>query len=143
MSRVLCMLACVMATAACRELAHLEGGTCGNGAVDPGEDCDFAVDPALGPSTACVQCHYACGDGATCPAGWGCGSDAICRHATGVLVAGEAIACPHSDLAIADLDGDSRGDVVAFDARGVLVAFADVGVVVATSNEATGLGLAA
>ncbi|HEY4178094.1 MAG TPA: DUF4215 domain-containing protein [Kofleriaceae bacterium] len=33
------------------------GSTCGNSNVEPGEDCDDPLDPA------CIQCHFACGNG--------------------------------------------------------------------------------
>lgn len=79
----------VCAVLGCADLQPMEVRECGNGVVEEGEDCDLAVDPALGEGTLCGMptdsraCRYICGENAACPAGWGCGLDGVCRHAVG------------------------------------------------------------
>jgi len=104
----------------CRELPPLPAGICGNSVVEPGEDCDRVVDPALGPGTACGDerdgpraCRYTCTDGAPCPAGWACRPDEVCHHGTGEY---EEAATTEpwfgDDWWVGDVDGDTVADVV-------------------------------
>jgi hypothetical protein len=116
----LCLLALFLL--ACDDLPAAQDGTCGNKVVDSTEDCDtFATQPG----TRCVapgspnQCRYACGfqqdtkTTATCPSGMGCGADGTCRASTGTFVAaGQSIGGTFADIAIGDIDGDHRDDVV-------------------------------
>ncbi|HTL36413.1 MAG TPA: VCBS repeat-containing protein [Kofleriaceae bacterium] len=131
------------AVAACRDLPELPIGTCGNGVVELGEDCDGAINPAIGDNLSCASadesaaCRYTCA-AASCPTGWACGDDGVCRYATGELTLGPAIPWTHDDLAIADLDGDRIGEIVAFDSRGVRVMFADRTTLAASPDQLTG-----
>src|ERR1700712_5324950 len=74
----------------CASLEPIVSGTCGNGVLDANEDCDSF------PSSTCIkagltnQCRLSCAADASgtttpCPAGWGCGTDDICRQMTGNL----------------------------------------------------------
>jgi hypothetical protein len=116
----------------CAELPRIESGTCGNGVVDPEEDCDtFPVaDPdaaatATGKKLACgttgaSACRYVCTTSAECPDGWGCGTTGICRAPTGVFPrASEPISAGAVSLVAGDFDGDGRKDVIALGPRNV------------------------
>src|SRR5688500_14426129 len=118
-----CLWTCVVMLAACRDLPELSHGVCGNGVVESGEDCDGLADPehACGGAAEATACRYTCA-AATCPAGWGC-SDGLCRYGTGELVADPPVPLAHDSLAIADIDGDRRGDIIAISTRGVHVMF--------------------
>ncbi len=77
----------------CRDLPEIRQRVCGNGVIDPGEDCDvFAPEGQRcgrpGTPVACrFECSQARGSGApACPSGWQCGADDICRLATGSFV---------------------------------------------------------
>ena len=108
----------------CADLQKFERSVCGNGVVEPGEDCDTS---ASGSGEKCRaagavnECRYDCsadsaGNRATCPAGWGCGVDGACRHASGRF---SAVASPFggdaTQLYVADFDGDRAADVVTVD----------------------------
>ncbi len=127
----------VLALGGCRELPELTADVCGNGVVEIGEDCDGSA--ACSPADAVAPCRLTCSDTA-CPAGWGCGSDAVCRHGTGELVVGRSFALPHEDLTIADVDGDAIGDVIGFDQRGARVAFGEQTVIAVSPDQVTGPG---
>src|SRR5262245_60201846 len=88
-----CLLA-LLALSGCATLEPLTPGACGNGVIDDAtEDCDTFPEKAGADGHRCREpgsvgaCHFACGteDGVTlqCPAGYGCGEDAICRRASG------------------------------------------------------------
>jgi hypothetical protein len=130
---------------ACQNLSPISHEVCGNGVVEQGEDCDSAIDPALGNDLACAPagsadaCRYTCTT-ASCPEGWACGDDGVCRHATGELRAEPPQALSHDELAIGDIDGDRGGELVTFDERGARVAFADRSVIPASPDHLTGPG---
>src|SRR5579883_2961361 len=88
----LASLALAASLACCADLPSLDAGVCGNGVIDPGEDCDTYP---VGPGTSCRppgdpvgQCRLDCtpGSGHACPSGWGCGTDAVCREPNGSFV---------------------------------------------------------
>jgi hypothetical protein len=101
----------------CADLPPIEGGQCGNGVVDPGEQCDtFAT---AGEGTACgepddgeLACHYTCKEDAPCPAGWGCGPDDRCRFASGFVSETTSFPSGFSEVMIGDADGDGAADIV-------------------------------
>jgi hypothetical protein len=130
---------------ACQDLSPIAHDVCGNGVVERGEDCDSAVDPALGTELTCAPagsadaCRYTCAS-TSCPHGWACGDDGVCRHATGELRAEPAQALAHDELTIGDVDGDRSGELVTFDARGARVAFGDRTVILASPDHLTGPG---
>ncbi len=106
---------------ACAELPELVPGTCGNGALDPGEDCDTVVDSRLGRSLSCgapsglpSDCRYLCGRlDEECPESWACGADGICRYPSGVYGAPRAsLISRASQAALGDANGDGRADLI-------------------------------
>jgi hypothetical protein len=138
--RAIVLLALV---AGCRDLPELAAGVCGNGVIDVGEDCDGEVAGlACAEPNSASACRYTCGT-ASCPAGWACGVDAVCRHGTGEFVIGTTMPLAHSELVIADVDGDGIGDIVGFAERGARIAFDDVSVVAASPDQLTGPGAVA
>lgn len=107
---------------ACTTFPTLDAFTCGNGVVEPGEDCDSFP---RGEGTACRApgglgaCRLDCSPGpdgtrARCPAGWGCGTDGLCRSPAGIVQReGEPIPADAWRVTLGDFDGDGRKDVVA------------------------------
>jgi hypothetical protein len=109
--------------AACTRLPQIDSGECGNGVVEPPEDCDtFDLDGAsCRPRGSAGECHLDCArtsDGQTaCPAGWGCDLGGICRRPTGELTAaGEFEVGTAFSLASGDFDGDGRFDLMSAEA---------------------------
>jgi hypothetical protein len=103
----------------CASLPPIDAGVCGNGVIDPGEDCDtFPTAPGTTcrPPTAPVgACRLDCSMGGVkeCPTGWGCGVDAICREATGNFTRQSAIVAADAwRVMTGDFDGDGYSDVV-------------------------------
>lgn len=83
-----------MGLAACANLQPAETGICGNYVIDAQEDCDghaSSTSAECAPPGSAHECRYVCGasthggDGAvaTCPTGFGCGVDGVCREFTG------------------------------------------------------------
>jgi FG-GAP-like repeat len=114
-------LAALAALASCRDLPAVPRDTCGNGVVEAPEDCDTFA-PSAGsvclPRGAPGQCHLDCrrrADGSvpSCPTGWGCAVQGICRPPTGALTASvKSSLGGASSLLAGDFDGDGRADVV-------------------------------
>lgn len=105
----------------CADLPAIPAGTCGNGVVDPGEDCDTFAPNGLRcrAAGAASACRFDCARDATtkaraaCPTGWGCGTDTICRNPSGRFSAtGEIVASGSEKLRTADVDGDGLLDLV-------------------------------
>jgi len=113
----------------CTDLPQLQSGVCGNAVVEAGEDCDtYAVTPGTycrPPGSPAGACRLDCttGSGHTCPSGWGCGTDGICRQPTGAFhQANGPVAANAWRLLTGDFDGDGRQDVLvraAIDAAGL------------------------
>lgn len=94
----------------CADLASYPVDGCGNRVVETNEDCDDAADKQ------CVSCRLTCDEKlgfTTCPDGWGCGTDKICRQKTGVLKeAKAAVSANVTTLQAGDFDADGRIDIV-------------------------------
>ncbi|HEX5058764.1 MAG TPA: hypothetical protein VFV99_05350 [Kofleriaceae bacterium] len=110
--------------AGCADLPAFEE-TCGNGVIDPDEDCDNN-----GP-TCDSQCRVTCANTVDCdalPGAYVCGADSICHAPSGVFVQTPAVAFPFvvGQGAVADLDGDRIGDVVGFSDVTIDVRFGDL-----------------
>lgn len=129
-------LVAVVVLAGCTDLPPILAGECGNGVVEQGEDCDRVVDPALGTGTRCGEvadpagqrCHYVCAlDTGTpsCPGGWGCGPDGVCRFATGAYLESPAspVRMSAEGLHAGDVDGDGAPDLVGLTASFLEVRF--------------------
>ncbi len=106
----LCLV--VAALTGCAALEDIPAGVCGNGVLEGVEECDDF------PSTWCrapgskfecrIDCStHACAEGATC------GADAVCRTPTSRFKASSFAAGEvDSRLAVGDLDGDQRDEVL-------------------------------
>lgn len=104
----------LFAVAACATLDPVGENQCGNKVVESKEDCDGFP---RGDGTVCRapgtegECHLDCAVG-KCPAGWGCGTDGLCREPTGKLEDGVTLQASVTRVMIGDLDGDKRADVL-------------------------------
>lgn len=107
---------------ACADLPTINAGDCGNGVVDPGENCD-TIELHVGASCRAPntigECHLECrrqadGSRTRCPAGWACDPDDLCRAPSGSFVgpAAPARVGGASSLIATDFDGDGRGEIV-------------------------------
>jgi hypothetical protein len=112
----------------CASLPDLAAGTCGNHVVEANEDCDgFAPDA----TSVCIekgavgQCHLDCapradGSRPSCPAGWGCGVQGLCRPPTGEFEVSPELAVGGASLLMTgDFDGDGRAEVVDLETPGI------------------------
>ena len=121
--------------AGCAELPVIDRSECGNALVErDSEDCDtFAPEKGTYCRPAGEQnaCRYDCAtpkSGAThvCPTGWACGSDTLCRVASGKLAPlGSPIEEDAQRFDLADFDGDGRLDVLALGSTEQRVHFFD------------------
>lgn len=109
----------------CATLDPLTGGTCGNGVVDVGEDCDsyapaqFATGRCGGASEGAAACHLKCAGATDCPDGWGCSVTGICRAPSGSFARiGEPVSAGVDTLTLGDFDGDGRKDVIGSGPKG-------------------------
>jgi hypothetical protein len=109
----------------CADLPVIASGACGNGVVEPPEDCDTFAPTTTStclPPGSTGECHLDCrrgsdGDRRSCPTGWGCDLQNICRKPTGDFVAGSPPTPVGGawSLMAGDFDGDGRGDVVSLE----------------------------
>lgn len=119
----------LLALTACQDLPDLDAGVCGNHVIEAGEDCDgFDVhdNKVCRPPDVSNACHYDCAVGllddvgrqVTCPAGYGCDPDRICRKPTGEFLGSDLPAVPGGvrSLVGGDFNGDQRRDVLALEA---------------------------
>ncbi len=110
----------IVVFAGCTSFDPIERGVCGNGLLEPGEDCD-SNDPS------CVACQVACRAASDCPTtAYACGVDGFC-HAPSGAVSPATAASPllATDVRISDIDGDGIGDVLALSNTSVVVRFGD------------------
>ncbi len=120
------MLVFVLAlVAACSKLPDEPRETCGNGVIDPGEDCDG--------SPGCMQCALTCSSGSCVDAsgaplaGYTGGVDKRCHAPSGAFHAeesGEFAFTPVSEV-VTDIDADGIGDVVGVSQDNEVVHFGD------------------
>ncbi|HEY3666278.1 MAG TPA: VCBS repeat-containing protein, partial [Polyangiaceae bacterium] len=120
--RSLLALSCLSLIASCTNFPSIPSGECGNGVIDQQtEDCDSFV--PTGSGLVCRakgsdgECHFDCSqlqDGrVACPAGWGCGTDSICRAPmAGFEAPTSTFDVGAWSLSAGDFDGDGRGDVM-------------------------------
>src|SRR5437588_8670878 len=102
--------------AGCTSFEPIARNTCGNGLLEPGEDCD-SNDPR------CVRCAVLCASNADCPTSdYTCGTDGEC-HAPGGALAQPVVAGTFEvgDLRITDVDHDGAGDVVGVGTTSIVI----------------------
>ncbi|HSN27647.1 MAG TPA: VCBS repeat-containing protein [Kofleriaceae bacterium] len=108
------------ALAACSDLPPYEP-SCGNGVVEPHEDCDSG--------SGCFACSLACDAGGACPSGLACGGDLFC-HAPGgqFRPQGQVLPFDGRDLFVADVDHDRVGDLVEVSSTALVTLHGQLGV---------------
>jgi hypothetical protein len=94
--------------------------TCGNGVLEPGEDCDSSA-------ATCVRCAVTCTTATDCPsAAYACGVDGFCHAPGGALASPvEAGSFLVDDYRITDIDRDRIGDVVGLSRTSIVVRHGD------------------
>jgi hypothetical protein len=98
----------------CATLRSIPEGACGNGVVDADEDCDSFPEACGRPDDGARSCRLTCDrtKAGSCPVGWGCGIEGVCRQATGRFdVAGAPTSAGVVTLLAGDFDGDGRADL--------------------------------
>jgi len=115
--------------AGCTDFDAVPRGVCGNGLLEPGEDCDS-------DDAACVRCAVACAVDAQCPAAaYACGVDGFCHAPGGQLAAPTApVTFAAEDLRVTDIDRDGRGDVVGVSSTSIVVRYGDAAGALAQSD---------
>lgn len=113
-------LSIVVLVAACTDFTDVPRDVCGNGLLEPGEDCDSE-------DASCVRCAVTCSTPQDCPTSdYTCGVDGFC-HAPGGLLAEPAgsVTFPADDLEITDVDRDGIGDVIGVSKTSIVVRHGD------------------
>src|SRR5882762_11842288 len=107
MKRCALTLALLAVASACTNFDPIARGTCGNGVLEPGEDCDSTAQ-------TCVKCAVTCAVPQDCPtADSACGVDGFCHAPGGALAAPiSAGTFEASELRITDIDHDGIGDAL-------------------------------
>jgi len=110
----------VLLVAACTTFEPVPRNTCGNGVLEPGEDCDSS-------DATCVRCAVTCTAASDCPtAAYACGVDGVCHAPGGALAAPvEAGSFLVDDYRITDIDRDRIGDVVGMSRTSIVVRHGD------------------
>lgn len=109
----LALVAGIAIAAGCANLPPIQPA-CGNGVLEPGEDCDT-------PSARCQACGWTCDSNRDCSdipaprdgAAYACGADGFC-HAAGGVIGDETSAQPFpaDRVLVTDVDHDRIGDAV-------------------------------
>ena len=123
-------LAILLLLGACTDFTDLTRGVCGNGLLEPGEDCDSEV-------ASCVRCAVTCDAKDDCPsAAYACGNDGFCHAPGGALAESSApLQFQADDFRITDLDRDGAGDVLGVSKTSVIIRNGDAaGALTATSS---------
>jgi hypothetical protein len=121
-------LAAVAFAGACDDLPDVAAGDCGNAVVDPGEDCDLYAPAGVGCGAADDEnpdkaCRFVC-DAFSCPPGFGCGHDDVCRRGYKLYDEREpSFRMSAERFTAGDADGDGHMDLVGYGQAGVTVRF--------------------
>ena len=118
-------VALFVVAAACSETT-IDRGVCGNGVVEPGEDCD-ATDPR------CSSCGITCTTTEDCLAydasggteGFVCGPDFFCHAPSGVFELDGEVVTPLNSYRVTDVNADGVGDILSQSQTAVSVVFGD------------------
>lgn len=127
-------LGALLVVLSCTPLHDLQLGVCGNGVLESGEDCDTFVDPTLMTGGHCgldadlpnQRCRYVCERGRpdTCPRGWGCGPDGVCRYGVALeAVSAVELSTGAPSVRVGDVDHDGFWDQVIVGAQATTVRF--------------------
>ena len=109
--RALLLLALV---GGCTDFPAIDRNVCGNGIVEPGEDCDAE-------DATCVACAITCGTTA-CPDGSACGVDQLCHASGGQLSKPRAIdSVSINDFRLTDVDQDGFDDFVGLSTTSLVI----------------------
>src|SRR5438105_6362534 len=105
---------------ACTNFDPIPRGTCGNGVLEPGEDCDSTA-------ASCVKCAVTCTTPQDCPtADYACGVDRFCHAPGGALAApANAGAFEASELVVTDVDHDGTGDALGLSKTSIVIRHGD------------------
>jgi hypothetical protein len=122
-------VAILVALAACTTFEPIERNVCGNGLLEPGEDCDS-------PDPSCVACAVACTTGSDCPnAAYTCGVDGLCHAPSGLFAQPTPqVLALVDEMQIADIDRDGIGDVLGVSSTQLDVRFGDPTASLATDS---------
>lgn len=115
------MRACLLLIlAGCTTFDPVPRNTCGNGVLEPGEDCDSS-------DASCVRCAVTCTAQADCPSmAYACGIDGFCHAPGGALASPvEAGSFQVDDYRITDIDRDRIGDVLGMSRSSIVVRHGD------------------
>jgi hypothetical protein len=112
----------ILLLAACTTFEPVPRETCGNGVLEPGEDCDSS-------DATCVHCAVTCATAADCPSdAYSCGVDGRCAAPGGALgTPAQAGLFLVDDYRTTDIDGDHIDDVVGVSRTALVVKPGDVG----------------
>jgi hypothetical protein len=118
--RLISLATLAVTLSACSDFADLQHNVCGNGIIEPGEDCDSS-DPT------CVRCAVTCHLAADCPsADYACGVDGFCHAPGGALASPTApVTFSADELRITDVDHDGIGDVLGLSNTSLVVRHGD------------------
>ncbi len=123
-------LCALLATAltGCDDFLAFDTLRCGNGVIEPAadEDCDGLPGGspfACGPPGTPAACRLVCGDGVGCPEGWRCGGDGVCAAGAGRFERPIVTRLDGESVALGDVDGDGRLDVVTHQRQALGVAY--------------------
>jgi hypothetical protein len=114
------LIAGVLAVAGCTSFETIPRATCGNGILEPGEDCDSK-------DASCVRCAVVCSRALDCPTtDYACGVDGLCHAPGGAFAAGKSAGTfQASQLEITDIDHDGFGDALGVSNTSLIVRHGD------------------
>ncbi len=108
----------------CATLVEIDPNECGNGVVEPNEDCDFAARRApkqgnASETTVCAEpgqknaCRFTCEAAKDCPVGWGCDlNQGHCVSSASDFDLVDTLESGAVRMVKGDFDGDGRADLV-------------------------------
>lgn len=114
------VLLLLLAVTGCTDFDDVQRDVCGNGLLEPGEDCDSS-DPS------CVRCAVSCAVAEDCPSeAYACGVDGFCHAPAGELARPTPpVTFQSADLRVTDVDHDGRGDVLGVSPTSIVVRYGD------------------
>lgn len=117
----LVLLGCLLASACSTE--EIVPGECGNGIVDPREDCDIDHPDCENCS---IKCNFANATGCTFPGteGFVCGPDGFCHAPSGVFELSRSFSMPVAGFALSDVNTDGTSDLLVQSQTAISAVFA-------------------